>query len=52
MTPISYVLTVEELPNRSPHSPDDLAQYIRLRLESQNVIQVTAITGIKDKEDE
>lgn len=52
MTPISYVLTVEELPDGSPMLPEDLAQYIRLRLESQNVIQVTAITGIKDNQDE
>lgn len=52
MSPISYVLTVEELPNRSPQEPDELAQYIRLRLDSQKVIQVVNITGIKDVQDE
>jgi hypothetical protein len=49
---LSYVLTVEPIPDGAPMSPEDVAQYIRLRLESQNVIQVTAITGIKDNQDE
>lgn len=49
---LSYVLTVEPITDGTFMSAEDVAQYIRLRLESQKVIQVTAITGIKDKEDE
>ena len=49
---ISYVLTVTEQPEGADMSPEDVAQYIRLRLESQNVLIVDNITGIKETKDE
>jgi hypothetical protein len=47
--PVSYVLTVTEQPDGVVMTPEDLAQYIRLRLESQNMLVVDSITGIKSE---
>ena len=46
---LSYVLTVEPIPDGAVMTPEDVAQYIRLRLESQSVVEVTNITGIESE---
>jgi hypothetical protein len=47
--PLSYVLTVEPIPAGAVMTPEDVAQYIRLRLDTQKVIEVTNITGIESE---
>lgn len=46
---LSYVLTVEPQPDGAVMTPEDVAQYIRLRLEAQSVVIVTNITGIESE---
>lgn len=46
---LSFVLTVEPQPEGAVMTPEDVAQYIRLRLEAQNVILVEGITGIESE---
>lgn len=46
---LSFVLTVSEQSEGAVMTPEDVAQYIRLRLESQNVILVDSISGIQSE---
>lgn len=46
---LSYVLTVEPRPAGAVMTPEDVAQYIRLRLDAKSIIEVVSITGIESE---